>query len=63
MEGNRVTSHEVELNGNSGHHAGPKKGWREGVFEDEEIRAAYSSNPQCRVQGASALAAFPAPSP
>jgi 2-methylisocitrate lyase-like PEP mutase family enzyme len=39
------------ISGNSGHDAGPKMAWREGVFDGEEIRAAHPAHAHSRVQG------------
>ena len=39
------------IGGNSGRQVGPRKAWREGVFEGQEISAPYPAHPQSGVQG------------
>jgi hypothetical protein len=33
------------ISGNSGHEAGPRKAWREGVFDGQEVSAPYPAHP------------------
>jgi hypothetical protein len=41
------------ISGNFGHEAGPRSAWREGVFDEEEISAAYPPHAYAGVQGPS----------
>jgi transposase InsO family protein len=40
------------ISGNSGRKAGPRKAWREGVFDGQEVSASHAAHPQSGVQGA-----------
>jgi tetratricopeptide (TPR) repeat protein len=39
------------ISGNSGRRAGPRKAWREGVFDGQEVSAPHAAHPQPGVQG------------
>ncbi len=43
------------MGGNSGRQAGPRRAWREGVFDGQEVSAPYAAHPQPGVQAAGCI--------